>query len=131
MKKLLLILFLLANAALSYSQISFSALSTSNITDTTASLNAYVNVNNCPNGGSFHAQYSTSPSFATVMNASGGGSSVSFARTINILGLTPGTTYYWRYYGYLGLNCNQSTVFPLHRLLRQLIQFRLFQLFPI
>lgn len=110
MKKLLLSLFLLVNTCLTFAQIAFSSISTSNITDTSASLNAYVTIN-CANGGNFHAQYSTSPSFAPNTNANGGSVFVSYPRTINISGLTPGTTYYWRFYGNLGSGCNQTVVY--------------------
>lgn len=110
MKKLLLYLFLLVNTCLSFAQIGFSNFSTSNITSTSASLNAYVTVN-CANGGNFHAQFSTSPSFAPNTNASGGSVFVSYPRTINISGLTPNTTYYWRFYGNLGATCNQTVVY--------------------
>lgn len=110
MKKTLLILFLMTNAIVGSAQIAFSNFSTSNITSTSASLNAYVTVN-CANGGNFHAQFSTTPSFAPNTNATGGSVFVSYPRTINISNLTPGTTYYWRYYGSLGTNCNQTLVY--------------------
>ena len=110
MKKLLLSLFLLVNTCLAFAQIAFSSISTSNITSTSASLNAYVTIN-CANGGNFQAQYSTSPSFAPNNNAPGGSVFVSYPRTINISGLTPGTTYYWRFYGNLGSGCNPTVVY--------------------
>ena len=110
MKKLLLSLFLMVNANLIFAQIAFSSLATSNITSNSASLNAYVTIN-CNNGGNFHAQFSTNPSFSPSTNATGGSSFVSYPRTINISGLAPGTTYYWRYYGNLGTNCNQTVVY--------------------
>ncbi|HLP62913.1 LamG-like jellyroll fold domain-containing protein [Flavobacterium sp.] len=110
MKKLLLSLFLLVNTTLTFAQIGFSNFSTSNITSSSASLNAYVTVN-CTNGGNFHAQFSTNASFAPSTNATGGSVFVSYPRTINISGLTPGTTYYWRYYGNLGTNCNPTVVY--------------------
>ncbi len=108
-KTLLYLLFLLGNT-FAFSQIAFSAFSTSNITENSASLNAYVTIN-CANGGNFHAQYSTSPSFSPFTNATGGSVFVSYARTINISGLAPSTTYYWRYYGNLGTNCNPTVVY--------------------
>ena len=110
MKKLLLSLFLLVNTTLTFAQIAFSSISTSNITSTSASLNAYVTIN-CANGGNFHAQFSTNASFTPNNNAPGGSAFVSYPRTINISGLTPGTTYYWRYYGNLGTNCNPTVVY--------------------
>lgn len=109
MKKTVLFL-LMAFSYVGYSQIAFSNYSTTNITDTTASLNAYVTIN-CANGGTFGAQFSTSPSFAPNTNANGGSVFVSYPRTINISGLTPGTTYYWRFYGNLGSGCNQTVVY--------------------
>ena len=110
MKKLLLFLFLVVNTTLTFAQIAFSSISTSNITSTSASLNAYVTIN-CANGGNFHAQFSTNASFTPNTNAPGGSAFVSYPRTINISGLTPGTTYYWRYYGNLGTNCNPTVVY--------------------
>ncbi len=110
MKKLLLSLFLLTNISLTFAQIAFSSFSTSNITSSSASINAYVTIN-CANGGNFHAQFSTNPSFSPSTNATGGSTFVSYPRTINISGLAPGTTYYWRYYGNLGTNCNQTVVY--------------------
>lgn len=109
MKKLLLVCIALSGIP-AFSQIAFSSLSTSNITQNSASLNAYVTIN-CANGGNFHAQFSTTPTFAPNTNATGGSVFVSFARTINISGLTANTTYYWRYYGSLGSGCNQTLVY--------------------
>ncbi|MBL7885543.1 MAG: T9SS type A sorting domain-containing protein [Flavobacterium sp.] len=109
MKKTVLFL-LMAFSYVGYSQIAFSNYSTTNITDTTASLNAYVTIN-CANGGTFGAQFSTSPSFAPNTAAPGGSVFVSYPRTINISGLTPNTTYYWRYYGNLGSGCNPTLVY--------------------
>lgn len=109
MKKTLLYLFLLTNVFVGYSQIVFSNFSTTNITDTSASLNAYVTIN-CANGGNFSVQYSTAPNFSPLSTAPGGSVFVSYPRTVNISGLTPNTLYYWRYTGSLGTGCNQTNV---------------------
>lgn len=97
-------------SGMSFSQIAFSSFSTSNITATSASLNAYVTIN-CANGGNFHVQYSTSASFSPATNVTGGSVFVSYPRTINLSNLLPSTTYYWRYFGNLGTNCNQTVIY--------------------
>lgn len=109
MKTKLLLLFALLNSALSFSQIGFFNITTSSITNATATISVNVNTYNCTNS-TFYLQYSTSSTFASNVTTITNSNTQTQTYTFNIASLNASTTYYYRFYsGYLQA-CNSTTI---------------------
>jgi hypothetical protein len=109
MKTRLLLLLLFINSAIAFSQIGFINTSSSLITTTTAQVQGDVLIN-CAAGATYYLEYSTSSAFTNPTTLSFTGSA-NITRTVNLTGLTPATTYFWRFYGtYNAGGCNTIRV---------------------
>ncbi|MEO8235115.1 MAG: LamG-like jellyroll fold domain-containing protein [Flavobacterium sp.] len=112
MKTRLLLLFALLSSAIGFSQINYSSLNATSITTTTAVVSATVN-NACASGSFVNMEYSLSSTFTVLAGTSSQQIVAAFVtevKSYNLTGLTPNTTYYFRYYSGAGESCNGSAV---------------------
>ncbi len=112
MKTKLFLLFALFSSAIGFSQISYSALNATSITATSAVVKATVQ-NSCPSGSIVNMQYSLSSTFTVLAGTSSQQSIAPYVtevKSYNLTGLTPNTTYYFRYYSDAGESCTGGAV---------------------
>lgn len=112
MKTKLLLFLTLFSFGFSYSQVTFAALGSKNITNTSAVVTGTVG-GYCSNGGDYGVQYSLNNAFAPVAGSVAGfgwfTGTPPGVKSFSLTNLLPNRTYYWRFYGSFGSACDQTT----------------------